>query len=147
MREPQDQGLTITLPTLQNEQALLGDSERAASYQQTQDNLAGQLSARSQRIYTGDVEAFLWWLRASLAGESPGRYKDHAREAQPCSPAEAAMLLAQLTRDQVIAYRAYLDTKDPTDAEGNRRLYAKTTAVRRLTVVRRLCAEAVFKGL
>jgi site-specific recombinase XerD len=37
--------------------------------------------------------------------------------------------------------------KDPTDLEGKLRLYAKTTAIRRLTVVRRLCAEAVFKGL
>lgn len=147
MREMQDQVLTITLPALQNEQALLGDYERAAAYEQTQVNLAGQLSERSQRIYKSDVDAFLWWLRASLAGELPGRYKDHAPQAEVCSPVEAAARLSQLTRDQVIAYRAYLDAKDPTDPEGKRRLYAKTTAVRRLTVVRRLCAEAVFKGL
>lgn len=148
MHESQNQMVTNTLPTPLNEQTLLRDYERAASYQQTQDNLAGQLSERSQRIYANDVAAFLWWLRAYLSGEAmPGRYKDHALQAQSPTSAEAAALLAQLTRDQVIAYRAYLDAKDPTDPEGQRGLYAKTTAIRRLTVVRRLCAEAVFKGL
>lgn len=147
MNERDTQVITTTFPARQGEQVLLVDHEQATSYQQTQANLAGQLSERSQRIYQSDVDAFLWWLRGYLAGASQGRYKDYAPQAQPCSPAEAASLLSQLTRDQVIAYRAYLDAKDPTDPQGQRRLYAKTTAIRRLTVVRRLCAEAVFKGL
>jgi hypothetical protein len=95
------------------EQALLEARLQAASYQQTQANLAGQLSQRSQRIYAIDVDAFLWWLRAHLAGESPGKYIDHAPKEQPPSPVEAAALLAQLTRDQVIAYRATWTPKTP----------------------------------
>ena len=120
----------------------------ATSFAHMQRNLAGQLAQRSQRIYQIDVAAFLWWLRAYRAGEAmPGRYRDAAGQAPPSSPAEDAARLSRLTRDEVIAYRAYLDAADPADPDGQRRLYAKTTAVRRLTVLRRLCAEAVFKEL
>jgi len=122
---------------------LLMEGELTASFVHAQANLAGQLAARSRRIYQTDVAAFLWWLRAHLAGETPGRYEDRAREEHPSSPAEDAARLSGLTREAVIAYRAYLD---PTTASG-KRPYAKATALRRLTVVRRLCAEAILKGL
>jgi hypothetical protein len=49
----------------------------------------------------------------------------------PQTQEDAAVLLAGLTRETVIAYRAYLEAN-----------YPKTTASRRLTVLRRLCTEA-----
>lgn len=147
MGDPPTEVLTVTFPTIVDEQALIPTSELAAQLQQTHQNLAGQLAHRSRRIYQNDVAAFLWWLRTHQAGELPGRYAARGQDKALSSPAADAARLSRLTRDEVIAYRAYLDAKDPDDPEGQRRLYAKTTAVRRLTVVRRLCAEAVFKGL
>src|SRR6516225_2884775 len=67
--------LTVTFPVTADEQALLSGSALAMQLQQTHQNLAGQLAHRSQRIYQNDVAAFLWWLRAYQAGETPGRYK------------------------------------------------------------------------
>ena len=136
MDESPPEVVTLTLPRAQNNQAVIESPDLAVPFQHTLANLAGQLAPRSRRIYQTDVAAFLWWLEQHQAGATPGRYQERARQPKPLAQEDAANLLAGLTRERVIAYRAYLEAT-----------YPKTTASRRLTVLRRLCAEAQEKEL
>jgi integrase len=129
--------MTLIFPqALSKQQTMRSSPDLAVPFQHTLANLAGQLAPRSRRIYQTDVAAFLWWLAEHQAGETPGRYQARKLEVAPLAQQDAALLLSGLTREAVIAYRAYLEAT-----------YPKTTASRRLTVLRRLCAEAKEKGL
>src|SRR5579871_975827 len=131
MDESPSKVVTLTVPATQSKQQMSEHADLTVPFQHSLANLAGQLAPRSRRIYQTDVAAFLWWLEQHQAGETPGRYQEREREPMPLAQADAALLLAGLTRETVIAYRAYLEAT-----------YPKTTASRRLTVLRRLCAEA-----
>lgn len=128
--------MALTLLHTQSNQTIIESPDLAVPFQHTLANLAGQLAPRSRRIYQTDVAAFLWWLEQHQASETPGRYQERAREPLPLAQEDAAVKLSGLTRETVIAYRAYLEAT-----------YPKTTASRRLTVLRRLCAEAKEKRL
>src|SRR5438270_13782 len=79
---------------------------------QLENSIAGQLAPSSQILYRRDMATFAKWL--SLRNIS----------------------LDALTRDDIIAYRAYLGET-----------YAKATASRMLTVARRVAEEAYHRGM
>lgn len=86
--------------------------------QQSIDDIAGQLSESSKRIYHIDAKHFAHWMQ--LQGLTP----------------------ATFTRSDMIAYRAYLETS--TKKDGKR--YSKAAKQRMFVVARRLMNEQHLKG-
>lgn len=81
-------------------------------WQKTQESVAGQLAPSSALLYKRDIRALQKWITLEN------------------------LSFIDLTYDDMVRYRAYLDEK-----------YAKSTASRMLTVARRLLDEACFRGL
>src|SRR5947199_6619726 len=82
-------------------------------------DVAGQLAPSSRRVYLGDGAHFDSWLKAQGLG------------------------LADVTESVFIGYRRHL--ADDVQAHGRR--YSKVTASRMLVIARRVCKEALKRGI